>query len=564
MPIKSLYRLHRTLSIIIGIPIFLWAISGLMHPLMTNVRPAIATQESPEYLLSSDILKTAIPLKTVLQNAGIHQSFRSRIVHMDSTWYYQVLSRQSPSNQVNKRSRITGTQNAYLSLLQARYFNLQTGRELAQGDKLYAASLARHFLSGKQSHINTTSPRIKSIQRVRDFTASYTYVNRLLPVEKVRFERADHIAIYVDTHNSQFAFALDQHRQNFNQFFGWFHTWSWMDSLPKLKAAIIALILLVALFTAGLGIYLAVKTRPKTSTSSRANKTTSTTLTKARKLHRTSAIIGSIFLICWAFSGLVHAIQNGRTPFYIQPVSNERIKTNLLPDSLDQTFTQLAESSHLSSIGLMQLNGKLFMESRPYDTAEGSKDLMLTGGVNATTKHYYGYEYRKNSIQSNHLSAWTPYTENQIARLMAALVLRKEANSSIGNKQLDHQISKTDTAGLQATYLTHFTEAYNFSDKVLPVWQISTSTSAAIQRGATSANNPIFIDASTGSLVKKADPFKQADALIFAFFHKHEFMAWAGKSAKDASTVLGVIIVITLLVIGYRLVYIKYKTKRKS
>jgi len=569
MRIKSLYRLHRTLSIIIGIPILLWAVSGLMHPLMTSVRPAITTQQRPEYPLTPDGLRTAAPLKTVLQKAGIPEIFQARTVYMDGSWYYQVFVAANATKMNAKQTNVnlignTPSAHAPYSGWRARYFNLKTGRELIGGDDLYAANLARYFLDGAVTKGYSHGIPIKSIKKINDFTADYSYVNRLLPVEKVSFERADNIAIYVDTHHSRFAFALDQHRSDFNQFFGWLHTWSWMDNLPRLKAAIIAMILLLALFTAGLGIYLAVRTRPQKKPKAKTAKLTP--LTRARKLHRSSAIIGAVFLISWAFSGLVHAIQNGRTPFYIQPVSNERIQTNQLPDSLNATFIHLAASSRLSGLELMPLNGSLLMAAIPYNLANGAKDLMLSEKVNATASRYYCYHPKPDSINSGAISHWEPFTENQIARLMGSLAFRSQTRTAVNDHQGYRPVNAKDTAGLTAIYLTHFTESYNFSDKVLPVWQVSKAADqpAQVITQQTKGEGPVFIEVPTGSLVKKADTFKQTDALIFAFFHKHEFMAWAGKSAKDASTVIGVIIVLILILIGYRLVFIKYRQQRKS
>ena len=40
-------------------------------------------------------------------------------------------------------------------------------------------------------------------------------------------------------------------------------------------------------------------------------------------------------------------------------------------------------------------------------------------------------------------------------------------------------------------------------------------------------------------------------------------MSWAGKTAKDASTVLGILILITLLIVGYRLLYIRWREQKK-
>jgi len=34
---KNIYKWHRTLSLIIALPVVRWAASGFMHPIMTNI-----------------------------------------------------------------------------------------------------------------------------------------------------------------------------------------------------------------------------------------------------------------------------------------------------------------------------------------------------------------------------------------------------------------------------------------------------------------------------------------------------------------------------------------------
>ena len=499
---KNIYRLHRVLSICIGVPIILWALSGLMHPLMTSIRPKITTQASPNTEIPLGVFRHAVPLKTLLQDAGIAELYQVHLIHMDTSWYYQV----SP-----------------VPTKAPRYFNVQTGNELLNGDQLYAASLARHFLQGDTGLPNIP---IRSIRRIERYTDQYTYVNRLLPVYKVAFLGPDHIAIYVDTHNSRFAFALDRHRAAFNRFFGWFHTWSWMDQLPKLKAGIIAMILLLTLLTASLGIYLSFTTK------STRHKTHA--VLKARRQHRLTALIGAFFLLAWAFSGLVHALQNGRSPFQIRPVTNEMIVTANLPESLPVNLAEFPNLNSIAGIRLFQLEGQLWLQTTPYDQQEKTKDLMLAQRVEGSSLHNY-YSVKN--------SGYKCYSEKQMAALMAASALRG----------LSPKTYRIDTSDFQ--HLMHFTEQYNFSDKILPVWQVPYGSGIS---------KTLFLDITSGSLVKKGDAFKQADALIFAFFHKHEFMSWAGKNAKDTSTVIGVLTVLILLIVGYRLLYIKARHRRKK
>ncbi|SEA65827.1 PepSY-associated TM region [Arachidicoccus rhizosphaerae] len=514
MQLKKLYRLHRCLSIFIGIPMLLWAVSGLMHPLMTSVRPHIATQASPSTPIPVSLIQKAIPVKQLLLKVEINKTTGIRIIQLDSIWYYQVL--QTVNGQNNKQTDV-------------RYFNLQTGVELKNGDQHYAVFLARHFLSAQPAD---HSPAVLSVREIKNFTDEYSYVNRLLPVWQVQFAREDQIGIYVDTRSGSFAFAIDNNRRNFNRFFGWFHTWSWMDRMAVLKAVIIGLILLLALTTAGLGIYLSFKTK--------AAKATKNKLVRARKLHRVTAIFGAVFFLSWAFSGLVHAVQNARTPFYIQAIGDPVMKTAALPDNLNDLINQQFLSGPLTFLRLFSINGQFLIKTNRTQPGSAAKDLMVARSVSPGANQFFRIYCSKNALHTGILEA---VPEKQIASDLAGRIFWQNKESAIS----------PDTSTFNLDYLTHFTEQYNFSDKILPVWQISKKSAGS---------NPVFIDVNTCSLVKKADHFKQTDALIFAFFHKHEFMSWAGKSAKDASTIIGVLMLISVIVIGYRLFFIRQKRSK--
>src|ERR1700754_2462515 len=86
---KKLYRLHRQLSIIIAIPVLLWASSGFMHPLMTNIRPAIATQGWPAVAVDSSRMR--VSLVEVLRMHHLDSFANVRLVHIDTNWFWQVL-----------------------------------------------------------------------------------------------------------------------------------------------------------------------------------------------------------------------------------------------------------------------------------------------------------------------------------------------------------------------------------------------------------------------------------------------------------------------------------------
>jgi len=124
---KNIYKWHRTTSLIIAIPVLLWAISGFLHPIMTNIRPKIATQFIKPAVIDSSTIK--MPLQEALQKNGIDSFLSVRLIAIDTNWFYQVKLLHSP---------------------ELEYYSVSNGKKLKKGDWLYAQYLARIFLEGQK------------------------------------------------------------------------------------------------------------------------------------------------------------------------------------------------------------------------------------------------------------------------------------------------------------------------------------------------------------------------------------------------------------------------------
>src|SRR6187402_2096920 len=120
---SRIYLLHRRLSIIIAIPVLLWAASGFMHPLMTTIRPAIATQAILPAPIDSR--RIHMPLQEALRLHHMDSIANVRFVHIDTNWFYQV---QLPWS----RSAPGGPEPIPI------YLSCLNGNVLAAGDWLYA------------------------------------------------------------------------------------------------------------------------------------------------------------------------------------------------------------------------------------------------------------------------------------------------------------------------------------------------------------------------------------------------------------------------------------------
>ncbi len=104
---------HRRLGLITCIGILMWAVSGFSHPIMTHLQPAPVAFMPPAQSVK---LADAVTINQVLTEHTIDQVRRIALLSMGNQSYYRI---SADSN------------------LPARYFSVQTGRELPDGDQLY-------------------------------------------------------------------------------------------------------------------------------------------------------------------------------------------------------------------------------------------------------------------------------------------------------------------------------------------------------------------------------------------------------------------------------------------
>jgi hypothetical protein len=490
---KKIYSWHRTLSLIIAIPVLLWAISGFMHPLMTNIKPAVATQKLTQTAIDSSDIK--VPLRVALQKNNIAVFHSVRLIHIDTNFFYQV------QQEVNKAP-------VYLST-----FN---GKLLPSGDWLYAQYLARQFLEGpttsapaatampvamveEEGHDccnaatacvlnNTTGSSVANVSRLTTFDKEYKFVNRLLPVYKVAFNRPDGIRVYVETTQDRFAFAMDNRRAIFDNLFQWLHTWSWLDALGNTKLVFIIAICIMAFCTALMGIYIFFITKTK--------KANGHALLKARRNHRYTAIVGALFTLAWSFSGAYHAFakfkKDDRDAFFI---------SNQFTAGVDPDVARMQTLLHkpISNCSLVKMDEQTWWRVI----------TMPAGTVTFVNANNY---------------AVLPNGEEKYAAWLAT------------------QFSHHTAGSIQSvTPVTKFNDEYNFTDKRLPVWKVSY---------AAHNNERYFVETSTGKLSVRVDDSELAEGYSFAMFHKHHFMDWGGKTARDASTMVWAFVQVVMISIG--------------
>ena len=532
---KKIYRLHRRLSLIIAIPVLLWASSGFMHPIMTNIRPAIATQGWPPVAIDSHRIR--VPLTAALRQHHLDSFANVRLIHIDTNWFYQV---QPAAHSAAAASPI--------------YLSCTNGNVLPAGDWLYAQYLARYFLEGPgdphHHPSSTTSPaastlstaltnspssvpdccgaatecvlnpvkgaKVSNVSELNRFDNEYQSINRLLPVYRVSFDRPDGIRVYVETTHDRYAFAIDNRRALFEEIFRLFHTWGWLDLLGKGKLAVILVFVLLALVTTLLGIYIFFTTNGK--------KAGGNPLVKARRNHRYTAIVASLFTLMWTFSGSYHAFSKFTDDTRDNYFVNDHFAAT--DAKLDLPLLQTILPGPIAGIGLVKIGGTAYWQvyTRPAQSPLTPKDLMKD------KKTFMPPVYYINTVNHSLL----PGGDAKYADWLAT------------------RFSQNPEGAIRSTTpVTAFTDEYNFTDKRLPVWKVSYDRNH---------HERFFVETSSGRLSKSINDISLLEGYSFAFFHKHEFMGWGGKSAKDASTMFWALAQVLLVALGL-ILYFKYQKR---
>lgn len=518
---RNIYQWHRSLSLMAAIPVILWAGSGFLHPIMTNIRPKVATQILQPVVIDSS--KIVQPLEAVLQENHIDSFAAVRLVHIADNWFYQV------QLQHNK---------------EPLYLSARNGKLLTAGNWLYAQYLARQFLegqSGAETHTAATNEpadccdaasscvlhvtkgaKVSSVSYITTYTNEYKSINRLLPVYRVDFDRSDGIRIYVETTTDRFAFAMDNKRRLFDRIFTTVHTWGWLDGLGKGKLVIEILLVGLALITTCMGIYIFFTTRHK--------KIEGHKLSRARGNHRYTAIVIALFTLMFTFSGLYHAIakfhEDDRAKYFARPVFYTK------DIRWDLSRWQATVKKPVVQVQLIKIDTTACWRIQTHsDQASMHKGKMPVGDImKAAQIPMPAITYLTTEDDQVMVDG-----EQRYARYLAGLFSGQNRNN----------IRSVEP-------VTKFGSEYNFTDKRLPVWKVSYPSTA---------NDRYFIETTTGSLSKHLNTAELAENYSFSFLHKHEFLAWAGKGWKDFSTMFWAVAQIVMVVFGL-ILYVRRRGRK--
>lgn len=476
---------HRWLGIFTCIGILLWGVSGISHPIMSRLQPMPVAFTAPAVHVDLSRSETVI---AVLNQHGIKHFNHISLAQFLGKSYFRV---------------------AYGASHPARYFDIETGEELAGGDAKYAQNLAVHFTGKDISEISKT-------ELVTQFSSDYHAVNRLLPVWRVEFNDSQHLRAFIDTEQSRLSTLVNDTRFWLTKLFQFGHNWSFLEFAPKLQLGIATLVLITVLTSAISGLYLYFKL--PNAKRRLINK-------PMHRWHRRIGLIVSIAALIFASSGLFHLVMS-----YQQQVNAHEVKQEIaITKQLNPQVCQEIAAKPLAKLDLITSAGM------PYwyvlNSASTSQNQMPVAQVAVLAKeaehaeHHNHHEHDKPKDKPI-----LPYVLR--ADLAPLKNLSISENSTISQQKSVENLAKQRAALyshqpsshiVSTEWVTKFANEYGFIFKRLPVIKVQFNDAE---------HTRYYIEPATGALAAKVRNIDGVEGFVFAYFHKWSFQS-LNKDLRD-------------------------------
>jgi hypothetical protein len=484
---------HRWLAMIAAISLFVWGLSGLTHIAMVLFGPQQVQFMPPQRSLD---LSGAAPIADTLARAGIGEAVAIRTV---------------PGEQSNLLQVTTDP------MQPRRYFDPATGAELVNHERAQAVFLARHFLGEERP--------LASVTLQKGFDADYPWVNRLLPVWRVRFAGDDQLTAYVHTETTSVAAVNNVTKTRLQSLFRALHTWDWVPpSMDWLRVMVIGLMVgsLAAMGVTGIAMLIAIRRKKR--------------LPGAKGWHRMAGYVLALPLLMFSLSGLYHLVQGAIEA----PTSHLRMAE---PIALGNDQFPITEQWREVTAGLDVVS--LSLVEGANGQALYRLGLAATGASAPQGEHDHGAE---------HSAHRKPTTDSEIRNARfdgvqptgPAVYLDARTGAAVpqGDRELARMLGNrflraSDSAVTGMRLMTRFGPDYDFRNKRLPVWRVDYGAPY---------NTTIFVDTSTGTLVDRLDDWQKPERYVFSYIHKWNFLFPVGRIGLNA--VVGGFVVALLGLMG--------------
>ena len=490
---RNMYQWHRVLGIITIIPVLFWCLSGFMHPFLAHwFKPTIAHEVIKPVVLDKNRVRYSI--LDVSKTYHLTQIRNFRMVSFNDQLYYQIKD-------------TTGT---------LHYVNATDGRLLPNGDLVYAEWMARFFLNDKTS-------KIASISKQTSFSQEYKYVNRLLPVWKVSFDREDEMDVYVETASSRLGTFNPVSRKAFLWVFDTFHNWSFVGNISNNTLRILVMIgcLTVIILSALSGIIIYGFLWKKFKKPGPAKKTGILS-----QYHRQIGIAIALFTLTFAGSGAYHATRKLSPNILPAMVYQPSISVEQMPLSF---LSMEWDWKRLENISVVRMGEKIFYQAS-YGKTEQQKPEKVY--VNAAT----------GQALSNGDIVYATYLTDKFAGMMNQTSCEVAASCCEPSEEENSCCLSGSTPLLKTQVLSKFeSREYGFVFKRLPVVQIAYDTPD---------KSAYYVETATSRLAAHITNGDRYEGYSFAILHKFLFMDWAGKTVRDVSMLLAAFSIVVVSIMG--------------
>lgn len=408
--LKKLLRFHRSLGMVLGILVLFWALTGVLHPIMSATQPQPLKRMPPPQQLD---LNNALPAKTVLEQNQIKQfsALQAIQINADQTAY-----------------RVLGTDQNI-----AEYYDAHSGHRIEDAESQDAKRLAVWYTG-------LAEERIVFAQLVTEFSDDYPSVNRLLPIWRVDFDQG--LRVYVDPSHARLATISNDQKMWMARIFRLGHTWTWNNQqwFGQTLLMQLALIGILAITCMGIGLFFKIHNRKNHRLRQKP----------VRFLHRYLGISLSVFILLWVISGFYHLWQKKPEIKNIQPI----FKTQ----DLDQTSWQLATAQPIQRLHLVPMSFEHDQTRAAWMIQLiGKKDMQ--GSMTAAKEHdHHG--------QSKNQTPAIQWIDAEQAKPVDVLEQSKQLAADYLNVPIERI--------RQSSWITSFGGEYGFINKRLPVIKIDT------------------------------------------------------------------------------------------
>ncbi len=302
---------HRRLAWVGGFAVLCWALSGILHPVMSWVGPQPVAMLPPAMTLDESALPA---MAEAIRHSGIDQARVVKLVAGRDGNLLQITQSETAPRQ---------------------YFSLESGRALPGHDEQQARWLASHYTGRPMADIRT-------VEFVTRFGLDYPEVNRLLPVYRVQFAGSDSLVAYIYTETGALASLSDASKATMQTVFQQLHTWTWLDSLGFGRAILIGLFMITLLLMAVGGLILIGVLPARRLRQGQ------------RRWHRRLGYVLWLPLLAWSASGFYHLIQQE----VVEPVSGLRLGPALDLSNLPELSRAEIPPQALTAVSLVDAGDK--------------------------------------------------------------------------------------------------------------------------------------------------------------------------------------------------------------